>query len=249
MIKDHAAYCATAGRRAGEAASGSLRTAVARHSGRGEQTREILLAAAVQVFGRDGFHAASTRAIAAEAGANQALIGYHFGGKQGLYEAAVDFIKRQIASRIEPQLTDLVSPLEALPAGTAERGLAAARALSELSCILLDSLAEASRRGWVRLILREQQDPGPVMEQFFEAGIGRVLALATRLTAEASGLDEASQACRVSSMMLMGQVLVFVTARGTVHHLLGWSELDSKQLDLIKAQLRAGVAAHFQHGD
>ena len=39
---------------------------------RGDQTREALVAAAMDIFGRDGFHAASTRAIARAAGANQA---------------------------------------------------------------------------------------------------------------------------------------------------------------------------------
>ena len=54
---------------------------------RGDITREAFIQAAIEIFGRDGFHAASTRAIAERAGANQALIGYHFRGKLGLYKA------------------------------------------------------------------------------------------------------------------------------------------------------------------
>jgi AcrR family transcriptional regulator len=41
---------------------------------RGELTREALLSAALELFGHPGFDAASTRAIAERAGANQALI-------------------------------------------------------------------------------------------------------------------------------------------------------------------------------
>ena len=76
---------------------------------RGEPTREALLRAAIDVFGRDGFDAASTRAISDAAGVNQALIGYHFGGKPGLYLAALRSIAASVSTRIGP----LVESIEA----------------------------------------------------------------------------------------------------------------------------------------
>ncbi|MFT7177522.1 MAG: AcrR family transcriptional regulator, partial [Halioglobus sp.] len=63
---------------------------------RGEKTREALLTAAMDAFGRAGFDAASNRAIADSAGVNQALIGYHFGGKRGLYLAMFEHISEQM---------------------------------------------------------------------------------------------------------------------------------------------------------
>ncbi|HEX6141368.1 MAG TPA: TetR family transcriptional regulator, partial [Geminicoccaceae bacterium] len=50
---------------------------------RGEATRERLLLAAIDVFGRRGFEA-STRELAGAAGVNLAAIPYHFGSKHGL---------------------------------------------------------------------------------------------------------------------------------------------------------------------
>jgi AcrR family transcriptional regulator len=47
-------------------------------------TREQLLAAAERLFAAHGFAAVSVRTIAAEAGANWSLVGYHFRGKDGL---------------------------------------------------------------------------------------------------------------------------------------------------------------------
>ncbi len=51
-----------------------------------------ILDAALPVFAQHGFAGASTRALAAAAGVNIATIAYHFGDKQGLYDAVVDHI-------------------------------------------------------------------------------------------------------------------------------------------------------------
>src|SRR6185503_19886113 len=48
------------------------------------ETREQLLAAAERLFAERGFGGVSVRMIAAEAGANWSLVGYHFRGKDGL---------------------------------------------------------------------------------------------------------------------------------------------------------------------
>jgi AcrR family transcriptional regulator len=48
------------------------------------ETREQLLAAAERLFAERGFGGVSVRMIAAEAGVNWSLVGYHFRGKDGL---------------------------------------------------------------------------------------------------------------------------------------------------------------------
>lgn len=50
----------------------------------GSETREQLLAAAERLFAARGFAGVSVRVIAAEAGVNWSLVGYHFRGKDGL---------------------------------------------------------------------------------------------------------------------------------------------------------------------
>jgi AcrR family transcriptional regulator len=53
----------------------------------GEQSRERLLHAALNLFAHQGFAKTSTREIAEAAGANLAAIKYYFGDKAGLYRA------------------------------------------------------------------------------------------------------------------------------------------------------------------
>src|SRR5262245_4244548 len=68
------------------------------------ERREALLAAAKRVFGQAGYHAATTREIAAAAGVSEALLYQHFPGKRQLFgelveAAAGDLERRVIAAR------------------------------------------------------------------------------------------------------------------------------------------------------
>ncbi len=62
---------------------------------RSESTRSALLTAAAQIFARDGFKAARTTDIAQLAQTPVSAINYHFGGKRGLYDAALLALAKQ----------------------------------------------------------------------------------------------------------------------------------------------------------
>ena len=55
-----------------------------------EATRADLIAAAEPIFAEKGFEGCRTQAVADAAGANKAMISYHFGGKLGLYRAVIE---------------------------------------------------------------------------------------------------------------------------------------------------------------
>jgi AcrR family transcriptional regulator len=84
-----------------------------------QKTREQLLRAASNLFAEYGYKSVSIRQIADAAGVNSALIGYHFGGKQGLfaeayrsYAAPINAERMRRLDKIqadgEPQLTDVL---------------------------------------------------------------------------------------------------------------------------------------------
>ncbi len=76
---------------------------------RGEQTRALILEAALPLFSQHGFAGTSVRAISARASVNVAAIGYHFGDKQGLYLAVIE--------RLYAELGSAVAGMGPLPAG------------------------------------------------------------------------------------------------------------------------------------
>jgi len=201
--------------------------------------------AALDAFGHSGFDAASTRAIAAAAGVNQALIGYHFGGKQGLYLGVVEHIVSQMQQRLDPVADGVRRSLAVAPANGEERRELALQQLVRISHAFFDMIGEQAAAGWVRLMLREQQDPTEAFELFYTNLMGRMIGLVTHLVATASGLDEASEACRIRALMLLGQVLVFNTARATTSRHMGWGALGPDNIAVLKQQVRIVLEGQF----
>jgi AcrR family transcriptional regulator len=64
------------------------------------ETRARLLAAAADLFARQGFHATSTDAVADAAGRTSGAVYAHFGGKEGLLLALLDEWEHKVAVRM-----------------------------------------------------------------------------------------------------------------------------------------------------
>lgn len=79
------------------------RTATGRYP-RGEETKQRIIATAIDIFGQQGFAGTSTRDIAAAAGVNTPAIQYYFDGKLGLYKACIDRLSARVWQRLEPAI-------------------------------------------------------------------------------------------------------------------------------------------------
>jgi AcrR family transcriptional regulator len=64
------------------------------------ETRARLLAAAAELFARQGFHATSTDAVAGAADRTSGAVYAHFGGKEGLLLALLDEWEHRVAARM-----------------------------------------------------------------------------------------------------------------------------------------------------
>ena len=216
-------------------------------SSRGDQTREALIDAAVEVFGRDGFRAASTRSIADAARVNQALIGYHFGGKPGLYIAVFERITRRVASYMDPVAHAVEAHFEKTNEADAQSDACLAL-VHRLIDALVATFSAPESAAWARLILREQQNPSDAFEVLYGGAIGRILSLLTRLIAQLRGMDPQGVEPRLLCQTVIGQALVFRSARATVQRQLDWEEIGTDEIVTIQALIRRNVTAMLTGG-
>jgi AcrR family transcriptional regulator len=211
---------------------------------RGDHTREALIDAAIAIFGRDGFGAASTRSIADAAKVNQALIGYHFGGKPGLYLAAFDRITRAVEQFLLPVAQPIREEME--------RGAADAQRCLDYVYRVMDSFISTftapESAAWARLILREQQSPSDAFDRMYERVMAPQLALLAGLVARIRNLDAQSVEVRVLVQTMVAQPLVFRSARATVLRHLGLHELGENEITTIRRVVRQNVTAMLTKG-
>jgi AcrR family transcriptional regulator len=80
------------------------------------ETRENLLRAATQVFAEKGFSGARVDEIAARAKANKAMIYYHFGPKEELYEATLVRLFGHVLQAVDAVESEVEDPRERLSA-------------------------------------------------------------------------------------------------------------------------------------
>lgn len=210
---------------------------------RGDEAREALITAAIAVFGERGFSAASTRSIAQAAGANAAMISYYFGGKQGLYRAAVAHIAEQIGTHMRPVAERVAAARgdrEAAPAQATDR-----RRVFELVWELVDALltllCSERSEAWARLILREQQEPSEAFDILFQGIMVRVLGVLAMLVADLDGARRPGEVHRLRALTVMGHALVFRAGRAATLRFMGWNTLGEPELEAIRQVVRLNL--------
>ncbi len=216
---------------------------------RGDVTRQALLRAATEIFGRDGYHAASTRSIAQEAGVNQALIGYHYGGKHGLYLAVFEEFNESVAARVAGVAAEVRSGLDLLSRDSDNRVEVCTEYIERILMTMLETMQEPGMRSWARLMMREQQDPTEGIGILYQGVFGEMQALLARAVALAAAEPLDSQMARLRALMLLGEVVVFISARATTARQMGWQDIGPRELGLIRKQLHNNVQALFSAGE
>jgi AcrR family transcriptional regulator len=124
-------------------------------------TGERLLAAAERLFLAHGYDGASSRMITAAARVNLAAVNYHFGGKNGLFQA---MLARRLDALHEERLA-LLDAYERMAGGAA---LSCERILAALFVPALRLARDPKRGGadFLRLLGRAYVDPSPELRAF-----------------------------------------------------------------------------------
>nr|WP_320190677.1 CerR family C-terminal domain-containing protein [uncultured Desulfobacter sp.] len=202
-------------------------------------TKERLLEAAIDVFGRHGFDSATTRMIAKAGNVNIAAIPYYFGGKGGLYQAAIN----HIADHIKNEAGDLFERIDGMTFNQ-EDGPQQARELIQAVLERFINFIVGSEQGprFSRIILREQMFPSPAYDTIFEGFLKPILHALSTLIMAASGESDPRQAT-FKAMTLMGQVIIFRVARETIVRGLDLDGYSPEELEEIRRVVVANALA------
>ncbi len=197
---------------------------------RGDETRAQLLEAGLKLFGRLGYEAVPTRMLAREAGVNLAAIAYHFGGKQGLFEAVTESIVAKIRQRSMPVA-------EALQKDLAEAGgdrVKLAAAAERLVRAQIETfVAHGPRQDEIGLVLREFAVPSSAFPILFKNLIEPMHRAVSGLTAAVRGVPPDHPSAILAAHVMMGQVIGFGVAKQPVLRRLGWSDYTPERIDAI----------------
>lgn len=136
--------------------------------GKGAQTRQAILEAAIERFGRDGFRSTKVADIARDAGVGNSLVFAYFPNKEALFLAALDedaagvIEAGEIVQGSEPAIHDLATKLMAALVSATEHHPLARRVLAGLEPHATDRMLEIPALAELRKTIAEQFRAGQV---------------------------------------------------------------------------------------
>lgn len=197
--------------------------------------QQRLLDIAIAEFGAHGLEGASTRQIAQAAGTAMSSITYHYGGKEGLYLAAADYIAGQIGDHMAPAIKAEGIPPDTTP--NAARGI-----VHDILDRFIEMMAAPKSTNWSLFIMREQMEPTEAFERIYGGLMGRMLATLVDLVCIVTDRRDAGVA-QIAVVTLIGQVSALRASRATVLKLLDTDDIDATAIAALKQRIAANTDA------
>lgn len=185
------------------------------------ETPGRLLKAAAEVFAEVGYHAATVRQIAARAGVNYALINYHFGDKEELYDAVLQSLLQDTAiDQVQARLVDHGGPPEAV--------------LFEVLKLRLQGVLLHERSSWhLKLLLHEIVRPSPAAERIQKLIMKPLADRAACLVGTILNLPPDHPTTRLCLHSIAGQLLFYVLGSTALGRLAGSQPLSEADCERV----------------
>jgi AcrR family transcriptional regulator len=203
-----------------------------------EGTRQALIRAGLDLFGRNGFDATSTREIAQAAKVNSAGIAYHFGGKDGLRQACAEVIVARIQAVLVGGATSV-----AIAVDPVDRDMAAEQLLSLVDRMVAFLTTAPESELIARFVVREMLTPSPAFETIYGGLFEPVHRRVCQVWAAATGMAPEAPATRLAVFAAIGQVVYFRIARPAVTRRMGWDGVGPDEARAIAETIRRSVRA------
>lgn len=202
---------------------------------KGEETRNRILLAALDVFGNHGFETVTTRQIAEAAGINLPALTYYFGNKEGLYLACAQSIVTSFREGVGTIATEAIAALRKPMDATGARELLK-QLLSTLARFLLSSSTDQGRTLFVR---REIASPGPAFEILYSELWLPGIEVTAQLLSRATSGRLSEPASKVRAVLMIASLTGFQSGRRVIARAAG----DADPVDEVIAALHEQIDA------
>jgi AcrR family transcriptional regulator len=198
---------------------------------RGDETRQRIIEAGIELFGERGFAGASTREIAAMAGVNAPALQYYFENKEGVYRACVETIAELGWEVFAPAVDHAWAMLDA-GAGVDALIDAFIGLLSALSDRMFTAPKTMNQR---MFFAREQggQEPASASEILMTRMRKPLNDVSAELIGRISGRPADDPVTRLRALSLFGQLTVFHIAQRSALQLLEWEAFEGERAALL----------------
>ncbi len=173
--------------------------------------------AAVGVFAEYGYEKTTIREICGRAGANVALVNYHFGDKMELY---LEVIRHAIDASAKMEIVNKALEENADPCD----------ALRQIIRGVIERFSETSSRYGpqfglhLRLLVKEAAQPTPALSRVIDETLRPLYDRLRSLIGRILSLSIDHQTTRLCTHSVMGQVAHYALARPLIEHL--WPEMQ-----------------------
>ena len=159
------------------------------------ETQQRLLEAAGEVFAEQGFRNATVREICQRARANLAAVNYHFGAKEGLYAAVIEYAQS--------------CSLEKYPLAQADReDIPATQRLRTFIHYVMSGLFEEGLPAWrFKLMAREMIEPTAALDAMVENMIRPLARKLESIVRELLGSRATDEQVRLCQLSIIAQCL------------------------------------------
>lgn len=202
---------------------------------RGEETRQRIIDAAIEIFGELGFKTATTRIIAAAAGVNTPALRYYFDNKEGLYLACADSLANENYVFFQPLLERIENTAKNLNVDECKM----------LFCTFIDTMFDritGSENTPAKQLFHARLQMGDGPEQAFtlmEEVIGnKIFQAGFQLIGRITQQPASAEITRLRTVSLIGQVAMTYAMQNTMLTQLKWAQFDDARLTMLKAITR-----------
>ena len=170
-------------------------------------TRDRLLKAAITVFARKGYEAATVRRICGLAGANVAAVNYHFGGKKALYAAVLKHVFEAAGAGVPDKTLTFQDP--SLPPEERLRTYI----LSYFHWVFGSEKGKEEYSNLSTIFIMEMARPSEGLDKVVEKYIRPQAAMLMDILQDVLGPDAPERVLRACTASVVGQILHYCLLR------------------------------------